>query len=240
MQLTTVEEGWLTDVGSGIAAALSFIGELTDYHGEPVSTEYILTVHIAKALLARASPQVAVEYLVNRIEGHVLIHDKPQPFTLGSQRFDVAILDSVAPVFIVEVKIGVSRIRKLADDLHKIMAYLDYLKPAYATGVLGSCVFQTHVEALGPRHLDQTTRRIHKMEKEVKEGLAAFAAANPRFESDWRPFQGPNDRIFDDERTQDIDGTPMHGRLGYAARYHAVLVRRRSGQDSTAPTVPWL
>lgn len=39
-------------------------------------------------------------------------------------------------------------------------------------------------------------------------------------------FQGPNERIHD-EVVQDVDGAPMLGRPGYAARYHAILVRRR-------------
>ena len=127
-----------------------------------------------------------------------------------------------------EIKIGVRSLsRPLTEDLLKIIAYLDYLKPSYASRVLGACVFQVHVQALRPQSVPETTRRIHKIELKVQDGLNAFAAANPSFEFKWVAFQGRDERIHDDEEIQDVDGAPMLGRLGYAARYHAILVRRR-------------
>jgi hypothetical protein len=239
MQLTPGQQGYLDAVRAGVANAESFMAELTDYHGGEVKTEYLITVEIAKALL-RVCPDVALEYLINQVKGHILVHDPKKKFTLGSRRFDVAVLDAVAPVFIVEIKIGVRRLDgELRKDLRKIVDYLDCLTPSYVARALGACVFQTHVEALKERDLERTKRRVHKLERKINDGLKAFTAEHPEFEFDWMPFQGPDERISDDEVIADVDWTPMLGRRGHATRYHAILVRRRPEQGPPASPFLW-
>jgi hypothetical protein len=46
-----INAGALEDVRKGAIDSKNFMAQLTDYHGSPLLTEYILTVHFARALL---------------------------------------------------------------------------------------------------------------------------------------------------------------------------------------------
>lgn len=230
MNLTSEQRDMLTDVGLGIIEVESFMAELTDYHGDAVTVEYLLTVEIAKALLRRSHPDVRLEYVINQIL-HLAVRDRQKKFTLGSRRFDVAVIDQAAAKFAVEAKIRVRNLSGAVEkDLVKIIDYLDYLKCSYAKGVLGICVFQIHETAPGQKCLHQTTLSVHAIEQRIKNDLATFAVSHPSNEFAWVDFQSPNGRIYDDEETTDVDDvTPMLGRKGYACRYHAILIRRLCG-----------
>lgn len=239
MKLSDIERSLIEDVKQGVSETVNFIGELTEYHGEPVKTEYIITVNIARSLLQRFLGLVAIEYLINQIKGHALISDDSKEFLLGSQRFDVVVLDQISPLLIVEIKIKSNSLSKFKRDILKIMSYMEYLKHSHASKVLGLCVFQTEVYALSSQSLAQTTKRIHKVEAKIQKQLEAFSALHPSFEFEIVPFQGPSERIYDDEMIEDVDGTPMLGKRGYAARYHAVLIRRLA-PTTQAPPRNWL
>lgn len=137
MKLSDIERSLIEDVKQGVSETVNFIGELTEYHGEPVKTEYIITVNIARSLLQRFLGLVAIEYLINQIKGHALISDDSKEFLLGSQRFDVVVLDQISPLLIVEVKIKSNSLSKFKRDILKIMSYMEYLKHSHASKVLG-------------------------------------------------------------------------------------------------------
>ncbi len=93
-------------IRDGIAATDAYLHQLTDYHGGPLQTEYVLTTNIASALLARQK-LVATEFLANTEKNHVYYRDKQVSFTLGSCRFDVASFDSAGVLeLVVEIKVG--------------------------------------------------------------------------------------------------------------------------------------
>ncbi len=233
MKLEQHEEEMLRAVAAGIKETESFTTQKNDFFGDAVTTEYLLTADVAKALWLRQLQDVRVEFVINNII-HLLVKAPGVNFTLGSRRFDVAVLDSAGtPYFAVEMKIRVRSLSGSAssgtveDDLKKIISYLGYLKCPNAQKKLGLCAFQVFQEAAGRRQLEQTTQSIHRIESSMMAELDAFSKRHPNFEFSWVSFQGPTERIFDDEETTDSDDvTPMFGRYGYACRYHGILVRR--------------
>ena len=257
MRLSADEWAMLVEVGKGIADAENFMGELTDYHGDAVKTEYLLSVGIARALLGTAMRQIELEYLLNGLRYSVLAH-REKPWTLGSQRFDVAVLDAVLPMLMIEAKIRVRSLHgPVETDLGKLIDFLMYLKLECALKMLGASVFQVHVTVpmdpgelvehpsrkrrvrlKSPRRqcLAETRQRVNDLEITLKAELVAIAAARPGFEFCWVEFQGTNDRIHDDEIDWEGDGEDalqVLGRPGYACRYHGILVRRL--EDPPAP-----
>jgi hypothetical protein len=81
------------------------IALITDYHGGPVTTEYMLTSDIARELIHQ-NHEVHVEYLNRRmVNGMTMRRSGPPVPKFGSRRTDVAVLrDQIIPRAIVEVK----------------------------------------------------------------------------------------------------------------------------------------
>lgn len=225
MILTEKQERLLKAVGAGIDKTIALMGELTDYHGDAVNTEYILTVDIAKSLMLSEYGDVSIEYRINKVK-HSIFRNDQIPFALGNRRFDIVVLNPIIADFVVEVKIGVVSMNSgLKKDLNKIILYLKSLYVKYAKKVLGVCVFQIHFRPKKSGDLYNTKTRIRKIEENIFHGLDLFKKENPKFEFGLRSFQENDEGIFDDEITEDVDGTPMLGRLGHATRYHAIILR---------------
>ncbi|MCW2283164.1 hypothetical protein M2323_000934 [Rhodoblastus acidophilus] len=239
MDLSDVETTRLKAVCSGVENAKSFMAELTDYHGDAVATEYLMTVEIARALLRSSYPDVALEFLANRVERHALIRNFQKPFTLGSKRFDVAVLGCGIPEFLVEVKIGAKKLGgELEKDLKKILSFVNCLKDEFAPRLLSACVFQVHAKARETGKAEKVWARARRYEKRIVNDLDAYAKKHPDFEFEFRPLQRDDEGFQPDERTEDVDGTPMLGQPAHAIRYHAILIRRRQVNGPTRR--PWM
>jgi hypothetical protein len=119
MTLSPQHQKLLAAVRNGVETTDSYLHQLTDYHGGPLQTEYVLTTDISRALLT-SNYAVATEFLINRIQNHLYYRENGKVFPLGSRRFDVAALDAGGlPELVVEVKIGVSSLAKIRTDLSK-------------------------------------------------------------------------------------------------------------------------
>lgn len=236
MDLSIVENNRLTAVRSGVENAKYFMSKLTEYHGAAVATEYLMTVEIARALLRSGDLEVALEFLANRIERHALVRNFQKPFTLGSRRFDVAMIESDVPKFLVEVKIGVKKLGgELEKDLNKIISFSNCLKDDYAPRLLSVCIFQVHASAQETGKEEKVWERARKYEKRIRDDLTRYAEKHPDFEFEFRPLQRDDEGFRPDERTEDVDGTPMLGKPAHSIRYHAILVRRRGVSGPARP-----
>jgi hypothetical protein len=105
----------------GVQRSSNLIAQITDYHGGPVTTEYMLTSDIARELIEQ-NYQVEVEYLNrNMINGMTMrLHGRPRK-KFGSHRTDVAVLTVKCVLLaIIEVKIGVKTLNAIKKDLLKI------------------------------------------------------------------------------------------------------------------------
>lgn len=226
MQLSSNQEVQFDLVRKGVAATDAYLHQLTDYHGGPLKTEYVLTTDIARALLA-GQKMVATEFLANTVKDHVYYRDKQASFTLGSRRFDVAAFDPAGlPELVVEIKVGVGSLKKLEGDLRKIIDFLESARPGFANRCLALIVFQVHRGSKKHCQLTRISKEVTELENALKQQLATFANGWSGYEFAMMPFQGPNDRISDDEVELEEDGSKVLGRASHATRYHAIAIRK--------------
>lgn len=240
MQLTQNQEGLFDLVREGVAATDAYLHQLTDYHGGPLKTEYVLTTDIARALLA-GQEMVATEFVANTVKDHIYYRDKQASFTLTSRRFDVVALNSAGlPELMVEIKVGVGTLKKLEEDLRKIIDFLKSARAGFANRCLALIVFQVHRGTKKHGQLTHISKEVTKLENALKRQLATFANGWSGYEFAMMPFQGPNDRIYDDEVELEEDGSKILGRTSHATRYHAIAIRKRVTRaelelDNTTP-----
>lgn len=226
MQLTPYQQVQFDLVLKGVSATDAYLHQLTDYHGGPLKTEYVLTTDIARALLA-GQKMVATEFLANTVKDHIYYRNKQASFTLGSRRFDVACLDLAGlPELVVEIKVGVGSLKKLEGDLRKIIDFLKSARAGFANRCLGLIVFQVHRGTRNHGQLTRIGKEMTKLENALKQQLATFAIGWSGYEFAMMPFQGPNDRIYDDEVELEEGGSKTLGRTSHATRYHAIALRR--------------
>lgn len=226
MQLTQNQQAHFDLVRQGVATTDAYLHELTDYHGGPLKTEYVLTTDIARALLA-GQQKVGTEFLANKVKDHLYYRAKQASFTLGSRRFDVVALDPVGlPQLAVEIKIGVDSLKKLEGDLRKIIDFLESARAGFATRFLGLVVFQVHRGTRKHGELARISKGVARLEKGLKQQLATFAKGWSAYELAMMSFQGPNERIYDDEVEVEEDGLKTLGRTCHATRYHAIVIRK--------------
>jgi hypothetical protein len=70
--LIAKQQAILEGVKRGLKDTETFLAELTEYHGGPLRTEYIMTADIARQLLP-TSGEVAVEFLASRMQNWVFL-----------------------------------------------------------------------------------------------------------------------------------------------------------------------
>jgi hypothetical protein len=89
----------LAALGNGVARSRDMIARITDYHGGPVTTEYMLTSDIARELIEH-NYEVEVECLNRKmVNGETMRRSCPPLPKFGSRRTYVAVLkDEIIPL----------------------------------------------------------------------------------------------------------------------------------------------
>ncbi len=137
------EAKFLEILWDGVKRTTDFMAELTEYHGGPIKTEYILTADIARAFLSKGH-EVRVEKINRRLVNGLTKRKGWKPKKkFGAQRSDVAVTNSdLIPLALVEVKIGVGKsISKIRKDLEKMANVIESLQPKFASPVTSGVRF---------------------------------------------------------------------------------------------------
>jgi hypothetical protein len=155
--------------------------------------------------------------------------------SLGSCRTDIVVWQNeVIPLAIIEIKIGVKTLRKIADDPEKITGTIDMLKSQYSSRVVGASVFQVHVEGSDKRpDIPKLTAAIEKIEKKLGTALRDHEKAKPGFSFAMHPLQPANAGIVGQELEGDGDDLSW-GVHGHATRFYAVLIRSTKPDITTS------
>jgi hypothetical protein len=221
------EENFIKILKLGIARTSSFMAQLTDFHGGPTKTEYVLTSDIARAFL-ETHQEVRLEYQ-NRFLINVMTKLKgcPNGGNLGSIRTDVVVLNSrIFPKAMIEVKIGVGgTLSKVSNDLVKMAKTINLMKSNIAQGVRTAAVFQTHIAGRsGDIDTNKLKARMQKRERKLEKALANFERNWPDFSFKLVSLQGLNTGFVATEICEEEDGSMSLGQKGHATRYYAILL----------------
>jgi hypothetical protein len=197
MAMALDEALFLEILASGISETKNLMARLTEFHGGKVDTEYIMTVDIARAVV-ESGHEVKVE-CKNRHLVNALVAKKGFNVwkLLRGKRTDVAITSSkIFPLALIEVKIRVSQLKHIKEDLDKISTTVRLMTASAAAKVIGAAVFQVHVNASSGRfHEHEFKAAVVAIEGRLTKQLADYAKAHPDFSYRLAPLQGPDDGI---------------------------------------------
>ncbi|MBZ0286324.1 MAG: hypothetical protein K8I30_01820 [Anaerolineae bacterium] len=225
----------------GALRSSDLIAQITDYHGGPVTTEYMITSDIARELIER-NYEVEVEYQNRKmINGITMRRSGPPVKKFGSQRTDVAVLkDKIIPLAIIEVKIGVKTLNAIKGDLLKITDTIRSLKPQYASRVRGASIFQVHIAGSTKRYKKEHFKAaIERVEKSLRDKLKAYGGRDADFRFRFRAFQTADEGIVPRELEPDGDSFAW-GQHGHATRFYAVLIRSKQSVPPAPHTLAQL
>lgn len=211
---------------AGVERSTDLIAWITDFHGGPVTTEYILTADIARELIDRHY-EVAVEF-ANRKLGNGLTARKGAKARklLGSRRTDVVVLNNgLIPAALIEVQIGVRSLGKIKGDLAKLAGTIALLKSPYAARVIAAVVYQVHVTGTDKMEWrDQLLPAIQKIETRIERELERYRVTASGYSFAIHPLQSSTEGIT--ERAIEDDGHEKTlGAHGHATRFYAVIIR---------------
>jgi hypothetical protein len=225
MNIDITDADLLAILAEGVKKATDVIARVTDYRGGPVTTEYLLTADIARELIEQ-NYQVKVECLNRNLVNGMTQNAAGVRKSLGSCRTDIVVWqDEIIPLAIIEIKIGVKTLKKIADDLEKITGTIDMLKSQYASRVVGASVFQIHVEGNDKRpDIAKLTAAIEKIEKKLEEALQGHEKTKPGFSFAMHPLQPADAGVIGRELEGELDQLSW-GVHGHATRFYAVLIR---------------
>jgi hypothetical protein len=238
MQDEMTQRGLLSSLRKGVKRSSDLIAQITDYHGGPVTTEYMLTSDIARELIEQGQ-QVEVEYLNRKFANGMTIRRSGLPLKkFGSKRTDVAVLYSdFVPLAMIEVKIGIKTFRGIEGDIVKITDTIAALKPQYACRVWGAAVFQVHIAGSKERYEDKHFRTsVAETDKTIKAGLAEHAKAHAGYNFGFHSLQSPDEGYTARELEPDGDGYAW-GQHGHATRYYVVLIKSRIARPKPPRTI---
>lgn len=211
---------------AGVERSRSLIARITDFHGGPVTTEYILTTDIARELIDRQY-EVAVEFanrrLVNGLTARKGVNARR---LLGTRRTDVVVINNgLIPVALIEVKIGVRSLGKIKGDLAKLAGTIELLKSTYAARVIAAAVYQVHVAGTNKMEWrDQLLPAIQKIETHIESELERYRATACGYSFAIHPLQSPAEGITE-RAIENIGHETSLGVHGHATRYYAVIIR---------------
>lgn len=227
---------------AGVARTKALMDKITEYHGGPVETEYLLTGDLLRAL-TEADYSVKVEYLNRYVMNGLTALPTTTPDLkaarkkLRSKRTDIVITDMFTPLAMIEIKIGVSSLRKLKIDLDKITSTIALLKEPYSIRIVGAVLFQLHVGARKDRYKAEDYLAPAKTrEARIKKELEGYELLKPGFSFEWRALQGDDDGVQARALEPDGDGLAW-STAGHATRYHAILIRKQPSGIPLPP--PW-
>jgi len=228
MQGEIAESDFVEILTAAARSTTNFMARLTDYHGGPIQTEYILTADVARAFLEK-DHEVKVEYLNRRLVNGITQREGWVPKrALGSQRTDVVVMFSgLVPSAMVEVKIGVgSSLETIRDDLDKMAATIDGMKANVAANVRAASLFQVHVPGRTRDEIgtDRLKKRINEIEDSLRAKIKEYSPAWPEFGFRLVSLQGQTEGYVPTSVEYDDEGAPELGQTGHATRYYAVLL----------------
>lgn len=209
----------------GVARAANLIALVTEYHGGPITTEYLLTSDIAREFIER-DWETKVECLSRTlVNGLTAEKAGPRRRRLGKTRTDIVLLNTpLIPLAVVEVKVGVRTFSKIERDLRKIIDLIERMKPEIAANLIGAIVFEVHLEGASrlasKMGLKQAARTL---EDGLKARTVAYATTKPGFLFAITPLQRSGQGIV--EADEDWDG--------HASRFHAIILRDKRIPPST-------
>lgn len=147
--------------------------EFNDFDLDATSTEYLLTACLLRAALQsheRARAEALCKKVVNVLTSSAAAAVR-QGF--GKQRLDVLVGQYLAPLALVEVKIGVRSVLKLTSDVDKILTTIDSLDKV-RTPVLGALVYEVHVPGNGKiATIAQFDAEMARLTNRIRSGLDA-------------------------------------------------------------------
>lgn len=223
----SAKDDFIDTLKDGVRRTSNFMGLLTNFHGGPIKTEYILTTDIARAFLDR-NQEVSVEHLNRRLLNVMTKRRSCSPRAeFGSQRTDVVVVHSgLIPKAMIEVKIGVKgSLGPVKADLEKIAKTLQCMKEKIAASVQAASVFQVHI--YGRSDDTKTDRLMAKMERnhdKLAKNLAIFGNDWPDFDFKLILLQRKNTGFVPTEVYEEEDGSLCLGENGHATRYYAILI----------------
>lgn len=218
---------------AGVGRTKDLIAHLTEYHGGPVLTEYLLTGDLAREFVDRRF-EVRVECL-NRSHLNVLsAYDAKTAWKkLGAKRTDIALSSGTKLLALIEVKIGARSLQRIKSDLDKITSTLAFMFPESARDVIGAVVFQVHISG-GERlfYVEQLSPAIESLESNFARDLETYRNTRPGFSFHLEPLQGLDEGIVERDVETDSDGSQSWGQYGHVTRYYAIVI------ESVRPVQP--
>lgn len=187
------EAEFLEALQRGVRRTTDLIARVTEYHGGPVQTEYMITADLAREFMERDF-EVKVECLNrNLVNGMTALKGVTPRKELGAMRTDVAIVqDNLIPLALIEVKIGVKKLGRLKDDLDKITATIALMKARFAAQVIGAAVFQVHIPGTCARYSDhQFKTAAEEVETGLEAKVGSYASSRPDFSFSMHSLQSP-------------------------------------------------
>ena len=217
MSFEIPEATFIKHLKKGVKRTIDLMAKVTDYHGGPTTTEYLLTSDVAREFI-ECHFEIQVEFLNRKIvNGITQLLPRPNVPRLGSKRTDIALLyTTLIPRALIELKIGVTTLNGIAGDLDKITNTIACMNSTYASKVIGAVVFQMHVDATKKRsNVTALKVEIERKERAIETGLVTYAERNAEFRFRMERLQGPNDGISASDHDND----------GHATRFYVVLIR---------------
>jgi hypothetical protein len=224
------EDQLLDGLRVGVKRTGAFVAALTDYHGGPAETEYLLTYDVAQAFLD-VGREVSVERQTQTIYSALTTSSlKTARDLVGQQRIDVVVGDRLFPNALIEIKIRITTVAGICGDLDKLVKTLTPLNAKALRSIEGVSLFQLHLDhAAGRTTPEDFVEPLDVLERRFTTDLATFAEAWPEFTFAFRPLHmSPNEGIVAQSIDEDVDGSPILGQPAYATRYYAVLVRHKT------------
>ena len=240
MQGIISEKDFLDILRSGIDRTSDYMHQLTNYHGGPTTTEYILTSDIARAFLEKGH-EVHVEYLNRNIaNGYAKKEGKSHSIIkFGKKRTDVVVTHSkLLPRAMVEIKIGIrNTLGLIKQDLEKIAGTLEYLKAGIAAEVRAAVVFQTYIAgSSNDFEITNLKKRMIKREDKLKASLAKFGAGWPQFTFELTPLQDGNSGYSPTQVYEHPEEEWEIGENGHVTRYYAIIIKSLRVEQSNQPS----
>ena len=223
-----VDEAELIDgLRHGVRRTREFMNMLTEYHGGPTETEYLLTSDVAREFLKR-NQEVRVEALNRHFCSPLASKQaKAARSALGSKRTDVAIGQDIMPDALVEIKIRIDNISGLRKDLNKLTDTIRFMTSHRHRKILAASVFQMHIRATKRRwQRAHFLAALATFEAKFRVQLAKYGASETDFVFKFEDLQDrPDEGVVDYSTSEEPNGEKIIDASGHVTRYYAVLIK---------------
>lgn len=230
MSSRITERSFIEHLKRGVKRTYDLMAQVTDYHGKPVTTEYILTSDLAREFM-EAGYEVRVEPVYRKLLTAITVRSgefSSLRETMGSKRADLALVHSnVFLIAAIEIKINVSTLSPLKKDICKITDAFSYIKPTYQKKLIGACLFQVHVPGKDDRwKIDEIRAAFARKIRHIRASLSEYKQQNKSFRFNLVSLQSARTGIF--ERAVDFDPNLEQetlGSHGHITRYYAIIIK---------------